>query len=113
MAIRDHTARTRLSVPPDSSLTTSPGRPPPAGTQGTPRHLSFPLDPALASYVLTRLRIDMERHREAKASGRPIRPVEWPLSGEVIACLTTAIHCLDHYAGLLGHELAVNDSPVR
>lgn len=104
MADRDHTARARPSIPPDGNHTDSPGDPPPAGTQGARRRLSFPLDPALASYVLTRLRIDIERCRKAEASGRPVKPLAWPLSGEFTACLTTAIHCLDHYAGMLGRE---------
>jgi hypothetical protein len=42
-----------------------------------------------------------------------VKPLQWPLCSEFIACLTTAIHCLDHYAGLLGHEPAVNVSSVR
>ena len=108
MAIRDHKARARPSVPPDGTLTASSGRPHAAGAQGTPRRLSFPLDPALASYALTRLRIDMEAHRAAEASGRTVKPLQWPLCSEFIACLTTAIHCLDHFAGLLGHEPPVS-----
>ena len=108
MANRDHTARARPFVPPDGTLTAPPGGPHPAGHQATPRRLSLPLDPVLASYVLTRLRMDLEARRADEASGHPAKPLQWPHSGEVIACLTTAIHCLDHYAGLLGHEPPVN-----
>jgi hypothetical protein len=108
MAIRDHTVRTRPSAPPDGTFTETPGRSPSASVQGHPRRLSLPLDPVLASYVLTRLRIDLEARRADEASGRTLKPMQWPVSGEVIACFTTAIHCLDHYAGLLGHELPVS-----
>jgi hypothetical protein len=65
-------------------------------------------DAALASFALTRLRYESERYRKAQVWGFPCKPLEWPLSADLMACLTTAIHCLDHFAGLLGHEPPVS-----
>ena len=114
MATHDHTVRIRPSVPPDGTLTPPPDDPPHTrvawpdalrhGTRG---------DIALAVLALTRLRVDSEQCRKAQARGFPGRPLEWPLSVAATASLGTAIHCLQQYASLLGHEPRVNTSRVR
>ena len=70
-------------------------------------------DIALAVLALTRLRVDSEQCRNARARGFPGRPLEWPLPVAVTASLGTAIHFLQQYANLLGHESRVNTPRVR
>jgi hypothetical protein len=114
MAIHDHTARIRPSVPPDDTITPSSGDTPPTrtawpdtlrrGAQG---------DIALAVLALTRLRYDSEQCRQARARGFPGRPPEWPLPAAVTASLGIAIQCLRQYASLLDHEPRVNTPRLR
>jgi hypothetical protein len=114
MATHDHTVRIRPSVPPDGTLT-----PPPVDSSHT--SVAWPEtlrqctrgDIALAVLALTRLRVDSEQCRKAQAQGFPGRPLEWPLSVAVTASLGTAIHCLQQYASLLGHEPRVNAPRIR
>ena len=114
MAIRDHTVRIRSSVPPDDTLT-----PPPrdlsctaAASPETLRH-STRGDIALAVLALTRLRLDSEQCRHAQAPAFPGRPLPRPLPAAVTANLSTAIHCLQQYARLLGDEPQVNTTRLR
>jgi hypothetical protein len=114
MATHDHTVRIRPSVPPDGTLT-----PPSGDTSHTSAAWPESLrsctrgDIALAVLALSRLRVDSEQCRKAQARGFPGRPLEWPLSVAVTANLGTAIHCLQQYASLLGHEPRVNTPRVR
>jgi hypothetical protein len=114
MAIHDHTVRIRPSVPPDGTLTPSPGDPSHAGV-AWPESLRPCTrgDIALAVLALTRLRYESARCRQAQALGFPGRPLDWPLSGAVMASLGSAIQCLQKYARLLGHEQRVNAPRVR
>ena len=111
MATRDHTVRIRSSVPPDDTLT-----PPPDDSSSTsaawPKH-STRCDLALAVLALTRLRVDSEQCRHAQARGFPGRALPWPLPVAVTANLSTAIHCLQQYARLLGDEPRVNTTRLR
>jgi len=114
MAIHDHTVRIRSSVPPDDTLTPQPDDPPSTavawpeilrhGTRG---------DIALAVLTLTRLRVDSEQCRHAQARGFPGRALPWPLPVAVTASLSTAIHCLQQYARVLGDEPQVNTTRLR
>ncbi|WP_130621061.1 hypothetical protein [Dyella amyloliquefaciens] len=114
MATHDHTGRIRPFVPPASTL------PPPSDDLSrvrvtwpdSPRH-STRGDIALAVLSLTRLRYDSEQCRKAQARGFPGRPLEWPLPVALTASLGTAIHCLQQYASLLGHDSRVNTPRVR
>jgi len=114
MAIRDHTVRIRSSVPPDDTLTPPPGDPPSTSVAWpeTPRHGTRG-DIALAVLALTRLRLDSEQCRHARARGFPGRPLPWPLPVAVTASLGTAIQCLQQYARLLGNEPRVNTPRLR
>jgi hypothetical protein len=114
MAIRDHTVRTRPSVPPDGTLTPPLGDPlhTRAEWPDTLRSCTR-CDIALAVLALTRLRGDSGQCRKAQARGFPGRPLEWPLPVAVTASLDTAIHCLQQVASLLGHEPRVNPPHVR
>ena len=114
MATHDHTVRIRPSVPHDGTVT-----PPPVDSSHT--RATWPETPrsctrgdiALAVLALTRLRVDSEQCHNAQARGLPGRPLEWPLSVAATASLGTAIHCLQQYARLLGHEPRVNTPRVR
>ncbi len=114
MATHDHTVRIRPSVPADGTLTPPAGAPPHtrAAWPETLRHGARG-DIALAVLALTRLRVDNERCRIAQARGFPGRPLLWPLSMAEATSLGTAIHCLQRYASLLGHEPRVNPPHVR
>jgi len=70
-------------------------------------------DIALAVLALTRLRVDSEQCRKARAPGFPGRPLEWPLPVAVSASLGTAIQCLQQVDNLLGHGPPVNAPRIR
>jgi hypothetical protein len=114
MATHDHTVCIRPSVLPDGTLA------PPSGDTShtraawpeTPRHGTRD-DIALVVLALTRLCHDSEQCRKAQARGFSGRPLEWPLSGTVTVNLGAAIHCLQQYASLLGHEPRVNAPRIR
>jgi hypothetical protein len=109
MAIRDHTAGVRPSVPADHALTGPPDAVPPARVawpEASPR--STRADIALAVLTLTRLRHDSEQCRKAQARGFPCRSLVWPLSAAETTSLGTAVECLQQYARLLGHEPRVS-----
>jgi len=114
MATRDHTVRTRVSVPPVSTHTPSPddASSTPVAWPDTLRD-STRGDIALAVLALTRLRLDSEQCRKAQARGFPGRPLLWPLPAATTASLGTAIHCLQQYARLLGDEPRVNTTRLR
>ena len=114
MATRDHTVRNRPSVPVDGTLTGPPNHPFPvrAALPDTLRR-STRADIALAVLAVTRLRVDSEQCRHAQARGFPGRALQGPLSAAVTASLGTAIHCLQQYARLLGHEPRVNPPRIR
>ena len=114
MATRDDTVRIRSSVPPVSTR-----NPPPDDASSTPvawpdtlRH-STRGDIALAVLALSRLRLDSEQCRKAQARGFPGRPLLWPLPVATTASLSTAIHCLQQYARLLGDEHPVSPTRLR
>jgi len=114
MAIRDHTVRIRSSVPPDDTLTTPSGDLPSTSVAWpeTPRHGTRG-DIALAVLALSRLRLDSEQCRHAQVRGFPGKPLPWPLPVAVTTSLSTAIHCLQQYARLLGDEPRVNTPRLR
>ena len=114
MATRDHTVRIRSSVPPDDTLTPPP-RVPSSTAVAWPETLRHGTrgDIALAVLALTRLRLDSEQCRHAQVRGFPGRALPWPLPVPVTASLGTAIHCLQHYARLLGDEPRVNTTRLR
>ena len=114
MAIHDHTARIRSSVPPDDTLTPPPDNPSltPVAWPGSLHHCTRG-DLALAVLALTRLRVDSEQTRHAQARGFPGRALPWPLPVTVTASLGTAIHCLQQYARLLSDEPRVNTTRLR
>ena len=114
MATRDHTVRIRSSVPPDDTLTPPPDDSSPTAVAWpeASRH-STRGDITLAVLALTRLRLDSEQCRHAQARGFPGRALPWPLPAAVTANLSTAIHCLQQYARLLGDERQVNTTRVR
>ena len=109
MATHDHTVRIRPSVPSDGTLTSPIGDLSCARVTWpeTLRHRTRG-DIALAVLALSRWRHDSEQCRAARARGFPGRPLEWPLPTAVTASLGTAIHGLQQYARLLGHEPRVN-----
>lgn len=112
MAIRDHTARVRPSVPADDTLTGPPDALPPARVawpEASPRGTRA--DIALALLTLSRLRHDSERWRKAQAGGFPARSLVWPLSEVEIISLGSAIQCLLQYARLLGDAPRVSCPP--
>ena len=114
MATRDHTVRIRSSVPPDDTLTPPP-REPSSAAVAWPESLRHSTrgDIALAVLALTRLRLDSEQCRHAQTRGFPGRALPWPLPVAVTASLGTAIHCLQHYAHLLGDEPRANTTRLR
>ncbi|WP_109123967.1 hypothetical protein [Dyella sp. C11] len=108
MAIRDHTARARPSFPDDDTLTEPPGSP---FSPGLPVEALLPYDPvdtALAVLTLVRLRRNSDRYRKARVWGFPVKPLQYPLSAEVTAALSIAIHCLERAAFGHGHVPTVN-----
>ncbi|WP_130618791.1 hypothetical protein [Dyella amyloliquefaciens] len=114
MATHDHTGRIRPPVPHNGTLTPPLGDP--SRTCVTwPETLRYSTrgDIALAVLALSRLRHDSEQCRKAQARGFPGRPLEWPLPVALTASLGTAIHCLQQYASLLGHEPRVNTPRIR
>jgi len=114
MAIHDHTVRIRASVPPGGTLTPPPDDPSStaAAWPETLRHGTRG-DIALAVLALTRLRGDSKQCRNAQARGFPGKPLPWPLPVAVTTSLSTAIHCLQQYARLLGDEPRVNTTRLR
>lgn len=114
MAVRDHTVRTRPSVPPDGTLTSPPGYLRHVGaTWPSSVHPSLRADIALALLTLNRLRYDSERCHKARALGFPVRSRLWRLSEVESDRLGMAIHHLQDYARRLGHESEVNVPPDR
>lgn len=112
MAIRDHTAGIRSSVPADHTLTGPPDALPPARVawpEASPR--STRADIALAVLTLSRLRHDSEQWRKAQARGFPARSLVGPLSEAESISLGTAVQCLLRYARLLGDAPPVSCPP--
>lgn len=113
MAVRDHTVRTRLSVPPDSAPVPSPNGPSSPDAWPASLRRGTRADIAPAVLALSRLCHDSEQCRGAQWRSFPAKPMAWPLSAAALATLGTAIHCLRQYARLLGCEPAAHTAPVR
>lgn len=109
MAIRDHKARVRPSVPADGTLTGPPDALPPARVAWfkAPSR-STRSDIALAVLTLTRLRHDSERWRKTQMRGYRSRSLARPLSEAECTRLDAAVQCLLQYARLLGHAPPVS-----
>ena len=110
MAIRDHTAPARLSVPLGKAFSDPSGADPQASA--SPTHslrLSTLDDVALALYSLAVMCIEDERCRSAQATVVPTaEPATFPLPPLFREGLVVAIQCLENYAEQLGPRQAMN-----
>jgi len=111
MAVRDHTARARLSF----SASGNPLTDPPAAELSAqcPSTSSLRLstldDVALALYSLAVLCNEDERCREAQArQASTAEPTMWPLPPLFRDGVKVAMQCLGHYARHLGDQRAQN-----
>lgn len=109
MAVHDHKAPARLQTPPGDTFTSSSGATHPAScTQAASPCLSTLDDLALAAFALSRLLHYNACCGKARVGHTSARQVEWPLPPLFEEGLTTALQCLQQYAGTLGHTLEVN-----
>jgi hypothetical protein len=110
MAVRDHTARARLSF----SASGDPLTDPPAAELSAHRsnasslRLSTLDDVALALYSLAVLCSEDDRFQSAQARRIPAELTVWPLPPLFREGLVVAMQCLEHYAKHLGDQRARN-----
>ena len=100
MAVHDHTAPARLSIPTlGDPFAASPaaGLPAHRPQAHSPRGTTFD-DVALAHYALSRLWFEDEQYRRARANLPGAEPLTWPLPTLFKDGVAVAIRCLEQYA---------------
>lgn len=104
MAVHDHTAPARPSRPTDNAFTAGS----PASGSRHSLHLSSHDDIALAHYALAPLWFEVQRFRVAREKHIHAKPMARPLAPLFKEGVSTAVRCLELYAGELAGKQKVN-----